>query len=129
MILRPGEATLAEWRAVFRGQGVTVDPACRSRVAASAAAVQAIQAKGEPVYGINTGFGKLATVSIADADLGALQRNLVVSHAAGVGAPMPAEVVRLMMALKLASLAQGASGIRLETLDLLAGMLAATSSL
>ena len=54
MILRPGEATLADWRAVFRGQGVTVDPACRSRVAASAAVVQAILAKGEPVYGINT---------------------------------------------------------------------------
>jgi histidine ammonia-lyase len=124
MILRPGEATLGDWRAVFRGEGVVLGPACRGRVATSAEAVRAILRRGEPVYGVNTGFGKLATVRIADADLGALQRNLVLSHASGVGAPMPAEIVRLMMALKLASLAQGASGIRLETLDLLAGILA-----
>ena len=71
-----------------------------------------IVAKGEPVYGINTGFGKLASVRIAAADLATLQRNIVLSHAAGVGEPMPAAVARLMMALKLASLAQGASGVR-----------------
>ncbi len=69
-------------------------------------------AKGEPVYGINTGFGKLASVRIASADLETLQRNIVLSHAAGVGEPTPAPIVRLMMALKLASLAQGASGVR-----------------
>lgn len=124
MLLRPGEATLADWRAVFRGEDITLDPACRPRVAMAAKAVSAILRRGEPVYGVNTGFGKLASVRIADADLGSLQRNLVLSHAAGVGAPMPSEIVRLMMALKLAGLAQGASGIRLPTLDLLAGMLA-----
>jgi histidine ammonia-lyase len=89
----------------------------------SAAAVSAILAKGEPVYGINTGFGKLATVRIADADLGTLQRNIALSHAAGTGEPMPSAIVRLMMALKLASLAQGYSGVRPETIDLLAAML------
>ena len=73
--------------------------------------------KGEPVYGINTGFGKLASVRIDAADLATLQRNIVLSHAAGVGEPMPARVVRLMMALKLASLAQGASGVRPATLE------------
>ena len=78
-----------------------------------------ILARGEPVYGINTGFGKLATVRIADADLEILQRNLVLSHAAGVGEPMPIQVARLMMALKLGSLAQGASGVRVETVQLL----------
>ncbi|RWF57928.1 MAG: histidine ammonia-lyase, partial [Mesorhizobium sp.] len=81
-------------------------------------------AKGEPVYGINTGFGKLASVRIPESDLETLQRNIVLSHAAGVGEPMPVAVVRLMMALKLASLAQGASGVRAETIDLLQGMLA-----
>ena len=85
---------------------------------------RAIVARGEPVYGINTGFGKLASVRIDAADLETLQRNIVLSHAAGVGEPMPVAVVRLMMALKLASLAQGASGVRPETLRLLEAMLA-----
>ena len=89
MILRPGEATLADWRAIYRGEAVALDPACRPAVAASAAAVSAILAQGEPVYGVNTGFGKLATVRIAAEDLATLQLNLVMSHAAGIGAPMP----------------------------------------
>src|SRR5690606_7864946 len=93
-------------------------------IAASADAVAAIVDRGEPVYGINTGFGKLATVRIAPADLEALQRNLVLSHSAGVGAPVPRSIVRLMMVLKLASLAQGASGIRRNTLTLLEAMIA-----
>ena len=73
-------------------------------IAARAATVDAIVAEGAPVYGINTGFGKLASVHIAADDLATLQRNIVLSHAAGVGEPMPPAVVRLMMALKLASL-------------------------
>ena len=80
--------------------------------------------RGEPVYGVNTGFGKLASVRIAEADLARLQRNIVLSHAAGVGEAAPAPIVRLMMALKLGSLAQGASGVRRETLALLQTMLA-----
>ena len=124
IVLKPGSVTLAEWRAIFEGGGATLDPACRPVVEGSAAAVARIVAKGEPVYGINTGFGKLASVRIETADLETLQRNIVLSHAAGVGEPMPVPVVRLMMALKLASLAQGASGIRLQTLALLEAMLA-----
>ena len=120
----PATSSLADWRAIYRGAAPTLDPACRPAIAASAAAVARIVAKGEPVYGINTGFGKLASVRIAAADLATLQRNIVLSHAAGVGEPMPAPVVRLMMALKLASLAQGASGVRPETLALLEAMLA-----
>ena len=85
-------------------------------IEASARAVDAIVAKGEAVYGINTGFGKLASVRIADRDLAALQRNIVLSHAAGVGEPMPPAIVRLMMALKLASLGRGASGVRRDDL-------------
>ncbi|MDQ3655313.1 MAG: histidine ammonia-lyase, partial [Chloroflexota bacterium] len=78
---------------------------------------------GEPVYGINTGFGKLANVRIEPDELKTLQRNIVLSHAAGVGEPTPAAIVRLMIALTLASLAQGASGVRMATVELLANML------
>jgi histidine ammonia-lyase len=121
--LRPGEATLAEWRAVYRGASARLDAAAAPVIAASAAAVERILAKGEPVYGINTGFGKLASVRIEAADLETLQRNIVLSHAAGVGEPSPAPVIRLMMALKLASLGQGASGVRPATTALLEAML------
>lgn len=121
--LKPGHVSLAEWRAIYRGATVGLDPSCRPQVAAGAQAVSRILAAGAPVYGINTGFGKLASVRIDDNDLEKLQRNIVLSHAAGVGEPMPKPVVRLMMALKLASLAQGASGIQIETLDLLSAML------
>jgi histidine ammonia-lyase len=103
---------------------VALDEGCRPGIRDSAAAVARILARHEPVYGINTGFGKLASVKIGDADLETLQRNIVLSHAAGVGEAMPAPIARLMMALKLASLAQGASGVRPETVDLLEAMIA-----
>jgi histidine ammonia-lyase len=123
IVLNPGEVSLAQWRAIYLGASVTLDPASRPRVAASAAAVARMVAAGTAIYGINTGFGKLASVRIGEKDLEQLQRNIVLSHAAGVGGPMAKPVARLMMALKLASLAQGASGVRLETLDLLRTML------
>jgi histidine ammonia-lyase len=125
IVLHPGETPLGQWQAIWRGAGVRLHPSALARVAESAAAVERILARHEPVYGINTGFGKLASVRIGDADLAALQRNLVLSHAAGVGEPTPPAVVRLMMALKLASLAQGASGVRPATVTLLEAMLAA----
>jgi histidine ammonia-lyase len=124
LVLKPGNATLADWRAIYRGSTPRLDEACRPLIRASADAVARIIAKGEPVYGINTGFGKLASVRIEAADLETLQRNIVLSHSAGVGEPMPVSVVRLMMALKLASLAQGASGVRPETVERLEAMLA-----
>lgn len=123
IMLIPGAASLADWRAIYRGAIPRLDPASAARIAESAAAVGRILARGEPVYGINTGFGKLASVRIDDADLATLQRNIVLSHAAGVGDPSPVPVIRLMMALKLASLAQGASGVRPETVALLEAML------
>src|SRR5208283_3472567 len=122
--LTPGRTTLADWRAVAEGAAVRLDPASMPAIAASARAVDAIVATGEPVYGINTGFGKLANMLIASDDLGALQRNLVLSHAAGVGEPAPARTVRLMMALKLASLGRGASGVRPRVVEMLEAMLA-----
>ncbi|MDG2524693.1 histidine ammonia-lyase [Stenotrophomonas sp. HITSZ_GD] len=123
LVLRPGAVTLAQWRALYHGADVRLDPAALAAVERSAQAVAQIVARGEPVYGINTGFGKLASVRIADADLAQLQRNIVLSHAAGVGEPMPRAVVRLMLALKLTSLAQGASGIQPATLALLEALL------
>ena len=124
MILHPGSVTLAQWRTIYNGAGAGLAPEVAAVVQAGADAVAAILARDRPVYGINTGFGKLATVRIADADLATLQRNLVLSHAAGTGDPMPIPVARLMMLLKCCSLAQGASGIALATLQLLEAMVA-----
>ena len=122
--LAPGAVPLDAWRAVWRGAPVALAGGYEAAVTACAAAIERIRERGEPVYGINTGFGKLAGVRIADADLAELQRNIVLSHAAGVGPATPVETTRLMMALKLASLAQGASGVRVETLRLIEAMLA-----
>ena len=124
IVLLPGEVPLADWRAIYRGASAKLDPSAAGPVAESAAAVARILAKNQPVYGINTGFGKLASVRIDTDDLATLQRNIVLSHAAGTGEPSPVNIVRLMMALKLASLGQGASGVRPETVALLEAMLA-----
>ena len=110
--ITPGAVRLADWRAIWRGAPMRLDPAADAAVAAGAAAVERILARGEPVYGVNTGFGKLASVRIAASDLARLQRNIVLSHAAGVGEATPAPIARLMLALKLAGLAHGASGVR-----------------
>lgn len=123
IVLKPGAATLGQWRAIYAGAAMHLESGWEAGVEASAAAVEAILAKGDPVYGINTGFGKLANVRIDLDDLDALQRNIVLSHAVGVGEPMPIPVARLMIALKIASLAQGASGIRPSTLRRLMMML------
>ena len=123
MMLTPAKVSLGQWRDIYRGQSFTLDPACYPAIERAAATVQAIIARGEPVYGINTGFGKLATIRIDRDDLSTLQRNIVLSHAAGVGDPAPVPVTRLMMALKLASLAQGASGVSMATIHLLQALL------
>ena len=123
IVLRPGEVRLSDWRSIWGGAAARLEDGAHGRIAKSAAAVERIIARGQPVYGINTGFGKLASVRIDDADLATLQRNIVLSHAAGVGAPSPEGVARLMMALKLASLGQGASGVKPATIALLEAML------
>ena len=123
IVLVPASVTMAQWRMIYAGETPQLDPSSHTKIAASAAAVARILARHQPVYGINTGFGKLASVKISDDDLLTLQRNIVLSHAAGVGEPMPVPIARLMMALKLASLAQGASGVQLATVQLLADML------
>lgn len=124
IVLKPGDVSLAQWRDIYRGAKLKLDPSCRSAIEASAKTVEEIVKKGDPVYGINTGFGKLASVRIDEKDLEKLQRNLVLSHAAGVGEPMPVEIARLMMSLKLANLAQGASGVKIKTVEMLEAMIA-----
>jgi len=112
--------SLAQLRAVARhATPVALDPACVASLQASVAAVERIVASGKPAYGINTGFGKLAQTHIAGAELAQLQRNLVLSHAAGTGPSLSDEAVRLVLVLKIASLAQGHSGVRPATVDAL----------
>ncbi len=123
-MLTPGQVTLAEIEAVWRGAPVTLDPAARPAIETAAARVAAAVAGTAPVYGVNTGFGKLASVKIAATDTARLQRNLILSHCSGVGEPTPAAVVRLMMALKLVSLGRGASGVRWQLVELIEAMLA-----
>ncbi|MDE0943116.1 MAG: histidine ammonia-lyase [Alphaproteobacteria bacterium] len=121
----PGNVSLAELEVLYwDSPAITLDPACRPGVEAAAAVIAKAAALGDPVYGINTGFGKLANTTIAPGDTTALQRNLILSHCCGVGAPLPEKIVRLIMALKLLSLGRGASGVGLELIDLLTAMLA-----
>lgn len=124
MKLTPGAMSLTQWRAIYQGESIELDEQALPSIQDGANAVAEILSRGEPIYGINTGFGKLASVRIADDDLATLQRNLVLSHAAGVGEPMPIPVARLMLALKMGSLGQGASGVRVETVRMLEAMLA-----
>jgi histidine ammonia-lyase len=114
MILRPGALTLKQLRTL---DAIVIDPASWQAVQRSAAAVQAIIDKGEPAYGINTGFGKLAKVHIPDDQLGQLQVNLVRSHAVGLGPLLDDDTVRLVSALKIASLARGYSGVQRSSLE------------
>lgn len=123
--LEPGITPLATLERVYRGAGAwRLDPACRDTVERSAQLVAQAAAGDDPVYGVNTGFGKLAQVRIAAADSATLQRNLIRSHCAGVGEPLPVAVVRLAMALKLLSLGRGASGVRWCLIEVLESMLA-----
>lgn len=121
--LNPGVTPLVDWRSIYSGASIQLTPSCFRDIEASARAVEVIVARQEPVYGVNTGFGKLAQVRIRPEDLTTLQRNIVMSHASGVGPSMPRPVARLMLALKLASLAQGASGARPQTIQMLATLL------
>jgi histidine ammonia-lyase len=102
-----------------------LSPPARRRIAAARRTVEKVLASGKRTYGINTGFGQFADVAIGPEDIEALQRNLVRSHAAGVGRPLPDEAVRTMMALRANALARGHSGARVATVETLVRMLAA----
>ena len=113
ILIQPGQLTLADIRKIWRGDvRLALPDAAIALMDASSAIVHKIIQKGEAAYGINTGFGKLAHTRIPDEDLEQLQKNLIMSHSVGIGEPLSADVVRLVVALKIASLARGYSGIR-----------------
>ncbi|NMG55911.1 histidine ammonia-lyase [Aromatoleum aromaticum] len=121
--LHPGRLTLTELRTIaFGASRLVLEPGCFPAIARGAATVEAIARSGEPAYGINTGFGRLAQTHIPDDQLELLQKNLVLSHAVGVGEPLPVPTVRLVLALKIASLARGHSGVRVELINALLGL-------
>ncbi len=126
LTLRPGTVTLSELaRLYWEDLPARLCDDARAAVDAAATRVAAAAAGREAVYGVNTGFGKLASRRIAPQDTARLQRNLIRSHASGVGAPLAPRIVRLAMALKILSLGRGASGVRWETVALIEAMLAA----
>ena len=121
----PGHTSLAQLERIWRNAPAgRLDPAARKGVEVAAVHIAKAAAGTAAVYGVNTGFGKLASLKIATEDTAQLQKNLILSHCCGVGDPMDAGVVRLMMALKLLSLGRGASGVRWEIIALIEGMLA-----
>jgi histidine ammonia-lyase len=125
VVLTPGAVTLAQLRHVYFGApAITLADSAWPLIDAGAKAVADIIAQDKPVYGINTGFGLLANTHIANEQLADLQRNLVLSHAAGVGEDFDPAIVRLIITLKINSLAQGFSGIRREVVNGLLALLA-----
>lgn len=120
MTLRPGELSLDELREVWREHiRIELCGSCIEAIHASEQTVAKVLAEGRTVYGINTGFGLLANTRIEADELETLQRSIVLSHAAGIGEFMQAHVVRLLMLLKINSLARGYSGIRLQVIQAL----------
>lgn len=120
MVLEPGRLTLEQLQEIHgQPHRLEIVSEARAWIRAGAELVQRAAQGERPVYGVNTGFGKLASRSIGRAQVGALQLNLVRSHSAGVGPPLAPPVVRLMLALKAASLARGYSGVREEVVDTL----------
>jgi histidine ammonia-lyase len=110
--LNPEHISLNQLRQLWSGAEARLDDAAMHRVAESAAAIERIVAGGETVYGVNTGFGLLANTRIPDTRLAELQTNLILSHSAGLGDPLPRHVTRLMIVLKLLGLGRGHSGVR-----------------
>src|ERR1700689_2241146 len=125
MTLQAGSLSLAALRRIYEQPTVLhLSPQDRARIASANALVDKIVARGQAAYGINTGFGLLAQTRIPGDQLELLQRNLLLSHAAGVGEALPDAVVRLILALKINSLARGYSGISLTVIEALQTLLA-----
>ena len=112
MKLDPENVSLGQLRELWSGKACSLDSAAMHRIDDAAASVDRIVAGGETVYGINTGFGLLASTRIPNERLAELQTNLILSHSAGLGDPLPRHVTRLMVVLKLLGLGRGRSGVR-----------------
>ena len=120
LCLEPGQITLEQLQAIHGDLiQLSIPQASRDAIRASQRVVQSAADGDVPVYGINTGFGKLANQRISKAQLETLQLNLIRSHSVGVGEPLAPEIMRLMLALKAASLARGYSGVREVVIDTL----------
>ena len=123
MKLNPEAIDLATLRRLWTGEAATLGDAAMQRIAAATASVDRIVASGDTVYGVNTGFGSLANTRIPDDRLAELQRNLILSHSAGLGEPLPRHVTRLMIVLKLLGLGRGFSGVRPTIIEALQALL------
>ena len=123
MKLNPEKITLGQLLQLWAGESARLDDASMRRVTESAASVERIVAGGETVYGVNTGFGLLANTRIPDGRLAELQTNLILSHSAGLGDPLPRHVSRLMIVLKLLGLGRGYSGVRPVVIEALQTLL------
>ncbi len=122
--LTPGQTTLAQLEQIWRSQeAVKLNADSRPQIERAAEMVAHAAAGNEAVYGVNTGFGKLASVKIAAEDTATLQRNLILSHCCGVGEALDIATTRLMMVLKLLSLGRGASGVRWDVIEQIQSML------
>ncbi len=120
LVLSPGSVTLAELERIYRDRlAVRIDRSAEAAINLAADRVAKAALGDEAVYGVNTGFGKLASVKIASEDTATLQRNLILSHCCGVGEALDQTTTRLMMVLKLLSLGRGASGVRFEVMKLI----------
>ena len=124
LTLTPGEVTLNDLQQIYQDECcVKLDKSCYPAMEFAQGKISEAAAGDIAVYGVNTGFGKLASVKIAPEDTAALQRNLILSHCCGVGPAIPRQHARLIMALKLLSLGRGASGIRLALVNLIEALL------
>ncbi|WP_457580473.1 histidine ammonia-lyase [Ensifer canadensis] len=124
IILHPGSVPLEDLETIYwTGEPARLHPSFDAGIGKAAKRIAEIVAGNAPVYGINTGFGKLASIKIDSADVATLQRNLILSHCCGVGQPLAENIVRLILSLKLVSLGRGASGVRLELVRLIEAML------
>jgi histidine ammonia-lyase len=123
ILLDPEAIDFATLRRLWQGSPARLDDSVQGRIAASAKVIDRIVASGDTVYGVNTGFGLLANTRIPAERLAELQRNLILSHACGLGEPLPRRVVRLMIVLKLLGLGRGFSGVRPAVTDALQSLL------
>lgn len=123
LILHPGQFTLTDLHQVWQTHStLQLAPEAANVIDASAAAIASIVARGDAAYGINTGFGKLSKTRIPDNQLELLQRNLILSHSVGTGRLIDDHVVRLILLMKIGSLARGFSGIRRSVIDTMIAM-------
>ncbi|MCP4184500.1 MAG: histidine ammonia-lyase [Hyphomicrobiales bacterium] len=124
IVLNPGQMKLAQLEEIYHSTGpVYLSDSAQPAISKAAEKIERAVNSGEAIYGVNTGFGKLASVKIPGHDTAKLQRNLVLSHASGVGEKTETRIVRLMMVLKLLSLGRGASGVRLQIVEIIQAML------